>query len=51
MIKLLEKQWVRYILVLIAGIAIGAIFYPTKHIEEELFQKFEQEQSSLKEQN
>lgn len=36
-----NKEWARYILVLVAGIAIGAIFYPTKNIEETIEQKYE----------
>jgi HSP90 family molecular chaperone len=36
-------------LVLIVGITIGALFYPTKRIEEKITKKYEQEISSLKE--
>jgi len=46
---LLSKEWVRLVGVLLIGITIGAIFYPTKKIEEKITQKYEQEISSLKE--
>lgn len=46
---LLEKQWVRYVLTLVAGVAIGAIFYPTKHVEEKVAYKYEEEIKTLKE--
>lgn len=49
LIDLLQNQVVRYILILIVGIGIGAIFYPTKKIEEKVSQKYEQEITSLKE--
>lgn len=46
---LLSKEWVRLVGVLLIGITIGALFYPTKKIEEKITQKYEQEISSLKE--
>lgn len=33
--NLLDKQWVRYILILLVGIGVGAIFYPSKTITKE----------------
>lgn len=46
---LLSKEWVRLVGVLLIGVTIGAIFYPTKRIEEKISQKYEQVISSLKE--
>lgn len=47
--ELLKKEWVRYTLVLVLGVAIGAIFYPTKNIEEKISKKYQEEIASLKE--
>jgi len=41
----------RYVAVLVLGIAIGAVFYPTKRIEEKLRIQYEQQISQLKETN
>lgn len=41
-------MWARYIAILVAGIAIGAVFYPSKNMEETVKQKYEQEIISLK---
>jgi hypothetical protein len=49
--SLLQKEWVRYVLVLVAGITIGALFYPTKQIEEKLSLKYEQTIASINEKN
>ena len=46
---LLSKEWVRLVGVLLIGITIGALFYPTKKVEEKITQKYEQEISNLKE--
>lgn len=46
---LMNNQWAKYIAVLLIGITIGAIFYPTRHVEEKITKKYEQEISSLKE--
>lgn len=46
---LLEKQSVRYVLCLLAGVSIGAIFYPTKTVEERVSKKYELEMSKMKE--
>jgi chromosome segregation ATPase len=51
MAKLLENQLVRYALVLLGGITIGALFYPTKKIEEKISQKYEQQISKMKEEH
>ena len=51
-IKLLtQNQGVRYVLVLLLGVTIGAIFYPTKKIEEKITQKYEQQITKLKEEH
>lgn len=41
----------QFLLVLLVGVAIGAIFYPTKHIEESLETKHEAETKTLKEEH
>lgn len=46
---LLSKEWVRLVGVLLIGITIGVVFYPSKRVEEKITQKFEQEISTLKE--
>lgn len=46
-----NNQWAQFVLVLLVGIAIGAVFYPTKHIEERERQKHEEETKVLKEQH
>ena len=48
---LLQKEWVRYVGVLLIGVTVGALFYPTKRIEEKTSQKYEQQITSLKEQH
>lgn len=40
--KLLNKPAVRYVLVLVVGVAIGALFYPTKHIEERVKTEYQE---------
>lgn len=49
--ELLKNNLVRYGLVLIAGIAIGAVFYPSKTIETELEQKYQQQITRLQEEH
>jgi len=44
---LLKNEYVRYVLVLLAGITIGALFYPTKRVEERVSQKYEQQIKTL----
>jgi hypothetical protein len=46
---LLSNQYVKLIGTLLIGITIGALFYPTKHIEEKLTQKHQEEITALKE--
>jgi hypothetical protein len=53
--KILEKPWARYVIVLLVGIAVGAIFYPSKEvtIEEKLrleseITKLQQEKRDIK---
>ena len=51
-LKLLtQNQGVRYVLVLLLGVTVGALFYPTKKIEEKITQKYEQVISKLKEEH
>lgn len=45
--KLLKLEWVRYVLVGLIGIAIGAVFYPSKTITKEEISKYEQIVSRL----
>ena len=37
-----NNRWAQFVLVGVAGIAVGALFYPTKHIEETITQKYEE---------
>jgi hypothetical protein len=46
--KILNNSVVRYTLILVAGIAIGAIFYPSKSITREEQRKYEREIEKLK---
>lgn len=45
---ILQLEWVRYVLIGLIGIAIGAIFYPSKTITTEETRKFEQKIEKLK---
>lgn len=47
--QLLSKELFRLIGMLIVGITVGVLFYPTKKIEEKITQKYQQEIISLKE--
>lgn len=49
--ELLQKEWFRLLGVLLIGITIGVIFYPTKRIEEKMTLKYEQEIAAIKEQH
>jgi len=49
--QLLSNEWMRGVLILLLGITIGVVFYPTKKIEEKITQKYEQQISSLKEEH
>jgi hypothetical protein len=49
--ELLKKPAIKYALTLLFGLILGAVFYPTKNIEEKVSQKYEQEIASLKEQH
>lgn len=49
--ELLSKEWVRLVGVLLIGVTIGAIFYPTRRIEEKLTIKHQEEIALLKEQH
>ena len=46
---LLSKEWVRLTGMLLIGVTVGAIFYPTKRIEEKLTKKHQEEISVMKE--
>lgn len=48
---LLSKEWFRLTGMLLIGVTIGAIFYPTKRIEEKITQKHQEEISILREQH
>lgn len=45
--QILKKESVRYVIVLIVGLALGAIFYPTSNLEEKLQKKYQEEVRSL----
>lgn len=47
----LKNEYIRGGLILLIGITIGVLFYPTKRIEEKMTQKHQQEISILKEQH
>ena len=48
-LKLLwNNQWARALLILGIGITVGAVFYPSKHVEETVSKKYEQEIATLK---
>lgn len=47
----LKNKYVQWVLILAAGIAIGAIFYPSKTIREEERQKYERQLTMVKEQH
>jgi uncharacterized membrane-anchored protein YhcB (DUF1043 family) len=48
---LIQNEWTRGILVLLLGVTIGVLFYPTKRVEEKLTQKYEQQISALKQEH
>lgn len=47
--SLLQNQWARYVLVLLVGIGVGAIFYPSKTITEEKVREYEEKIVRLQE--
>lgn len=47
--KLLNNRYAQLVLVLILGISIGAVFYPTKTIREEEHQKYQRELKQVEE--
>jgi hypothetical protein len=49
LLKLWGQQWFRYLAVALIGVTVGALFYPTKRIEERVSQKYQAEMTSLKE--
>ena len=49
MLNLINNRIVQLVLVFILGASIGAIFYPTSHIETKLHSKYELEEKSMKE--
>jgi len=46
--KILKNKIVQFALVLVAGIAIGALFYPTKHIEERIEKEHQEVISTMR---
>ena len=46
---LLTQEWAKYVGILLIGITIGVVFYPTKTIEEKLTQKHQEEIAIIKE--
>lgn len=46
-----DNAWARYVILFMAGCAVGAIFYPSKTIKEEERQKYEERISKLTEIN
>lgn len=47
MIKIFNIEWVRYVAVLMIGLALGAIFYPSKTITKEETTKYQEQISRL----
>lgn len=47
----MSNPWVRYIVILLVGITIGAVFYPTKSIKETISKQYEQQIKTLNEQH
>lgn len=47
--ELFSKEWVRLVGMLLIGVTVGALFYPTKHIEEKLHKVHQEEIIALKE--
>ena len=47
-LDLLKNDYVRGVLILLLGVTIGALFYPTKKVEEKVSQKYEQQISQIK---
>lgn len=45
--KLLDNELVRHAIVLVIGVTVGVIFYPTKSIEREIEQKYKSEKQRL----
>ena len=48
---LLSKEWIRLVGVLLIGVTIGVVFYPSKRIEEKMTQKHQEEIAIIKEQH
>jgi len=46
-----NNRWAQFALVLLLGVAIGAIFYPTKHIEDRVTKKFEEQITKINEEH
>lgn len=49
--SLLSNEYVRGVLILLVGITIGAVFYPTKRIEEKMTLKHQEELAIIKQQH
>jgi chromosome segregation ATPase len=48
---LLSNKYVQYIAIFSAGISVGVLFYPSKHIAQSLSTKYEQQISDIKQQD
>jgi uncharacterized membrane-anchored protein YhcB (DUF1043 family) len=46
-----SNVWVRYVLILLLGITIGAIFYPTKTMKETISKQYEQQIQTINQQH
>jgi len=46
-----NNKWAQFVLVFVLGIAIGAFFYPTKHIEDKVTKKYEEQITKINEEN
>jgi hypothetical protein len=47
----MQNVWVRYVVILMTGITIGAVFYPTKTLKETISKQYEQQIQTLNEQH
>lgn len=46
-----NHQWAQFVLVFVVGVGVGALFYPTKHIEERVKQKYEEQSAKVAEEH
>lgn len=45
------NPWVRYVIILLVGITIGAVFYPSKNVKESVSKHYEEQIQTLNEQH